>query len=149
MEFLFEAIESSGQKMLAPFAETIVLTTLCWNSLALKRFAPVENVYGNEASTDAWKRHTRLYHMVQKRLSLLSLPASSTELLDPMRLFTNMLAHASIIWLYIIMETQSGDLDEQMFLVPLNSACEIVGLAKPLTRSSFFKVRLLPILIDA
>ena len=147
-ELLSEAIESSGQKMLGPFAEVIVLTTLCWRSLALKRSALMENVYGSEAYTDSWTRHTRLYHLLQKRLALLSVPASSAELLDPMRLFTNLLANAAVIWHYKVTETVSENMNEQLSLVPLYSASEIVGLTKPLTRYSFFKVRLLPILID-
>lgn len=125
--------------MLPPFAETIVLITLCWHSVAFQRTA-----YGDKTSPtdgDAWKRHTRLYQMVQQRLMLVSLPPSSPELHDPMRLFTNMLANAAVIWFYNIMETLQVEIDEEIILVPFYSACEIVGLAKPLTRSSFFKVR--------
>ena len=126
--------------MLPPFAETIVLTTLCWHSVAFQRTAPDNNTSTN-GSSEVWKRHTRLYQMVQQRLMLLSLPASSPELHDPMRLFTNMLANSAVIWFHNIMEALHTDLDEQMLLVPLYSAYEIVSLAKPLTRSSFFKVR--------
>jgi hypothetical protein len=71
---------------------------------------------------------------------LLSLPASSPELHDPMRLFTNMLANSAVIWFHNIIETIQTGLDEHMLLVPLYSAYEIASLAKPLTRSSFFKV---------
>ncbi|OQD90221.1 hypothetical protein PENSOL_c060G06651 [Penicillium solitum] len=137
MDSLYDEIETSGQKMLTPFAETIVLITLCWHSVAFQRAA-----HGDKTSPtdgDGWKRHTRLYQMVQQRLMLVSLPPSSPELHDPMRLFTNMLANAAVIWFYNIMEALQVEIDEEMILVPLYSAYEIVGLAKPLTRSSFFK----------
>ncbi|KAF4771528.1 hypothetical protein HAV15_004347 [Penicillium sp. str.  len=137
MDSLYDEIETSGQKMLPPFAETIVLITLCWHSVAFQRAA-----HGDTTSpTDGvgWKRHTRLYQMVQQRLMLVSLPPSSPELHDPMRLFTNMLANAAVIWFYNIMEALQVEIDEEIIFAPLYSAYEIVGLAKPLTRSSFFK----------
>jgi hypothetical protein len=137
MDSLYDEIETSGQKMLPPFAETIVLITLCWHSVAFQRTADKTP----PSDDDTWKRHTRLYQMVQQRLMLISLPPSAPELHDPMRLFTNMLANAAVIWFYNIMETLQVEIDEEIILVPLYSAYEIVGLAKPLTRSSFFKVR--------
>ncbi|KAF9252529.1 transcriptional regulator family: Fungal Specific TF [Penicillium roqueforti] len=137
MDSLYDEIEASGHKMLPPFAETIVLITLCWHSVAFQRAA-----HGDKTSPshgDSWKHHTRLYQMVQQRLMLISLPPSSPELHDPMRLFTNMLANAAVIWFYNILEALPVEIDDEIILVPLYSAYEIVGLAKPLTRSSFFK----------
>ncbi|KAK4863752.1 hypothetical protein LT330_010487 [Penicillium expansum] len=123
MDSLYDEIETSGQKMLPPFAETIVLITLCWHSVAFQRAA-----HGDKTSPtdgDTWNRHTRLYQMVQQRLMLVSLPPSSPELHDPMRLFTNMLANAAVIWFYNIMETLHVEIDEEIILVPLYSAYEI------------------------
>ncbi|OQE09056.1 hypothetical protein PENVUL_c007G03771 [Penicillium vulpinum] len=120
MDSLYDEIETSGQKMLPPFAETIVLITLCWHSVAFQRAA-----YGDKTSPSdghTWKRHTRLYQMVQQRLMLISLPPSSPELHDPMRLFTNMLANAAVIWFYNIMETLQVEIDDEIILVPLYSA---------------------------
>ncbi|KAJ5864573.1 uncharacterized protein N7529_006489 [Penicillium soppii] len=125
-------------KNASPFAETIVLTTLCWHSVAFQRTAADDHTFPN-ASSDIWKQHTRLYQAVQQRLMLLSLPASSPELNDPMRLFTNMLANSAVIWFHNMLESLQTDLDEQMLLFPLYSAYEIVRLAKPLTRCSYFK----------
>ncbi|KAJ6191572.1 hypothetical protein N7519_001593 [Penicillium mononematosum] len=137
MDSLYDEIETSGQKMLPPFAETIVLITLCWHSVAFQRAARGGKTSPSDG--DTWKRHTRLYQMVQQRLMLVSLPPSSPELHDPMRLFTNMLANAAVIWFYNIMEALQVEIDDEIILVPLYSAYEIVDLAKPLTRSSFFK----------
>ncbi|KAJ5800818.1 transcriptional regulator family: Fungal Specific TF [Penicillium psychrosexuale] len=137
MDSLYDEIEASGQKMLPPFAETIVLITLCWHSVAFQRAAHGDKTSPSQG--DSWKRHTRLYQMGQQRLMLISLPPSSPELHDPMRLFTNMLANAAVIWLYNIIEALHVEIDDEIILVPLYSAYEIVGLAKPLTRSSFFK----------
>ncbi|KAJ5154689.1 uncharacterized protein N7500_010128 [Penicillium coprophilum] len=137
MGSLYDEIETSGQKMLPPFAETIVLITLCWHSVAFQRAAHGDKTSPSDG--DTWKRHTRLYQMVQQRLMLISLPPSAPELHDPMRLFTNMLANAAVIWFYNIMESMQVEIDDEIILVPLYSAYEIVGLAKPLTRSSFFK----------
>lgn len=139
--FLYQAIEDSGNRSLPAFAEMIVLTTLCWHGVTFHRITPDTDTNSSVASF-FWKRHARLYQMVQQRLMLLSLPASSPELHDPMRLFTNMLANAAVIWFHNILETFQVDVDEQMLLVPLCSAYEIVALAKPLIRSSFFKVRI-------
>ncbi|KAJ5780362.1 transcriptional regulator family: Fungal Specific TF [Penicillium paradoxum] len=138
MGSLYEEIESSGQRMLPPFAETIVLITLCWHSVTFQRAENSGKASPSEPM-DIWKRHSRLYQMAQQRLMLISLPASAPELHDPMRLFTNMLANAAVIWFYNMMEILQVEMEEDMFLVPLYSAYEIVGLAKPLTRSSFFK----------
>ncbi|KAJ5372768.1 hypothetical protein N7517_004774 [Penicillium concentricum] len=137
MDSLYDEIETSGQKMLPPFAETIVLVTLCWHSVAFQRAAHGDKTSPSDG--DTWKRHTSLYQMVQQRLMLISLPPSAPELHDPMRLFTNMLANAAVIWFYNIMETLQVEIEDEIILVPLYSAYEIVGLAKPLTRSSFFK----------
>jgi hypothetical protein len=139
MNSLYREMDTSGQKMLPPFAETIVLITLCWHSVAIQRVAHSGTISPDQ-STDTCTRHRWLYQLVQKRLMLISLPPSAPELHDPMRLFTNMLANAAVIWFYNIMETLQIDIDDDTFLVPLYSAYEIVGLAKPLTRSSFFKV---------
>ncbi|CAG8935911.1 unnamed protein product [Penicillium salamii] len=136
--FLYDAIEDSGNKMLPTFAETIVLTTLCWHSVTFHRITPDTETSSNLSSI-FWKRHARLYQMVQQRLMLLSLPASAPELHDPMRLFTNMLANSAVLWFHNIIEALHADFDDQMLLVPLYSAYEVVSLAKPLVRSSFFK----------
>ncbi|OQE38642.1 hypothetical protein PENCOP_c008G00693 [Penicillium coprophilum] len=144
MDSLYDEIETSGQKMLPPFAETIVLITLCWHSVAFQRAARADKTFPSDG--DTWKRHIRLYQMVQQRLMLISLPPSAPELHDPMRLFTNMLANAAVIWFYNMMETMQVEIDDEIILVPLYSAYEIVGLAKPLTRSSFFKVKPTPFL---
>ncbi|KGO55387.1 Transcription factor, fungi [Penicillium expansum] len=130
MDSLYDEIETSGQKMLPPFAETIVLITLCWHSVAFQRAA-----HGDKTSPtdgDTWNRHTRLYQMVQQRLMLVSLPPSSPELHDPMRLFTNMLANAAVIWFYNIMETLHVEIDEEIILVPLYSAYEIAHAFSPM-----------------
>lgn len=139
--FLCHAIEDSGNKSLPAFAEMIVLTTLCWHGVTFHRITPDTDTTPSVASC-FWKRHARLYQLVQQRLMLLSLPASSPELHDPMRLFTNMLANSAVIWCHNILGKFQADIDEQMLLVPLCSAYEIVALAKPLIRSSFFKVRI-------
>lgn len=145
MDSLYDEIETSGRKLLPPFAETIVLITLCWHSVAFHRAVPRDKESPTDG--DTWKRHTRLYQRVQERLMLVSLPPSSPELHDPMRLFTNMLANAAVIWFYNIRKTLQVEIDQEMILVSLYSAYEIVGLAKPLTRSSFFKVRLPPLFL--
>ncbi|CDM31771.1 Zn(2)-C6 fungal-type DNA-binding domain [Penicillium roqueforti FM164] len=114
MDSLYDEIEASGHKMLPPFAETIVLITLCWHSVAFQRAAHA--AADADFTTPVLARTPR-----------------------PMRLFTNMLANAAVIWFYNIIEALPVEIDDEIILVPLYSAYEIVGLAKPLTRSSFFK----------
>ncbi|OGE49619.1 hypothetical protein PENARI_c020G06003 [Penicillium arizonense] len=117
-----DAIETSGQKTLPPFAEATVLTTLCWHSISLKQTRLANKIPGLDTGIDFWEHHSRLYHIAQQRLMLLSLPPCSPELLDPMRLFTNMLANSAIIWFYGMMEVLKGTSNDQTILVPLYSA---------------------------
>lgn len=142
-----DAIETSGQKTLPPFAEATVLTTLCWQSISLKQTPSTDKIPGLDTGIDFWENYSRLYHIAQQRLMLLSLPPCSPELLDPMRLFTNMLANSAIIWFYGMMEVLRGTSNDQTVLVPLYSAYEIASLAKPLIRSSFFTVSNLFLLV--
>lgn len=139
MDFLPAAIESSGLRMLPPFTENIVLTTLYRRSLSQKN--KIRSVDNNEEVGSAnLPRCQWLYQTVQKRLALLKPSPSSVELFDSMRLFTNILAHAVLIQLSEEMETQSVETNQQMLSTALDSACELVRLAKILTKTSLFKV---------
>ncbi|KAJ5753993.1 uncharacterized protein N7511_008146 [Penicillium nucicola] len=140
MGSISDAIETSGQNALPPFAEAVVLTTLCWHGVSLKRTPPATKPPGLDPGIDLWEHHHRLYQVAQQRLMLLSLPPCSLELLDPMRLFVNMLANSAIIWFYGMMEVFRGISNDQSILVPLYSAYEVASLAKPLIRSGFFTV---------
>lgn len=141
MDFLPAAIESSGLRTLSAFTENIVLATLCRRSL------PQNNGPGFVNSSDGGGGNSAtlpkcewLYQKAQNRLALLTLPSSSVELFDPMRLFTNILAHAVVIQLSERIENQGVEVNQQILSTALDSACEIVHLAKFLTKTSLFKV---------
>ncbi|OQD79589.1 hypothetical protein PENANT_c047G06132 [Penicillium antarcticum] len=116
MGSISDAIETSGQNVLPPFGEAIVLTALCWHSISLKRSPLINKIPGLNPGMDIWEHHSRLYQIAQQRLMLLSLPPCSPKLLDPMRLFTNMLANSAIIWIYGMTEVFRGASNDQSIL---------------------------------
>lgn len=126
MGFLSDAIASSGESMLEPFAEVVVLATLCWRGLAHKQ--PFSSTTGSV---------NRFAALAQQRLTLLSVPAASAHLYQPMRLFANLFANATIIWL----QTPVDATEEHALVSPLQSAGEIASLTKPLKQCGFFTVR--------
>lgn len=139
--FLSGAIESSGQCNLSPFAEVVISTTLCWCGLSLKRLVPMDDMNSPRNFQAIRPYYTTLFETLHKRVAALCLPSSSAELLDPMRLFANMLGHASIVWFYTIMERWRGEMDDRIYSAALASTREIANLAELSTRSSVFKVR--------
>jgi hypothetical protein len=138
MDFLPAAIESSGLRTLPAFTENIVLATL-WQATPLNNGPGfVNRSDGGGGNSATLPNGEGLYQKAQNRLALLTLPSSSVELFDPMRLFTNILAHAVVIQLSD--ENQGVEVNQQILSTALDSACEIVHLAKILTKTSLFKV---------
>ncbi|KAK3683403.1 fungal-specific transcription factor domain-containing protein [Podospora appendiculata] len=147
MSFLPMAIESSGETMLPPLTESIVLATLCRRRrlVAPSVHASADHRGFADSAVPPTPRCQGLYQMVKKRIALLKLPVSSMELFDPMRLFTNMLAHAVLIYLsdQVLFDTAgeahtSVEAYQQMLVETLESVCDLISLVKGHKCSSVF-----------
>ncbi|KAL4734361.1 hypothetical protein BDV11DRAFT_198333 [Aspergillus similis] len=100
MEYLHEAIASSGQKTLPPFAEYIVLATLHGRTMNLRRSALFLST-STEASM-FWERHRALSDVIEKRSVLCSYSLSTTKPLvmaDPITAFTCLLEKTLMIYI--------------------------------------------------
>jgi hypothetical protein len=100
MDYLHEAIASSGQKTLPPFAEYIVLATLHGRTMNLRRSAVLLST-STEASM-FWERHRALSDIIEKRSVLWSYSLSTTTPLvtaDPLMAFTYLLEKTLMIYI--------------------------------------------------
>ncbi|PCH03971.1 Transcription factor [Penicillium occitanis (nom. inval.)] len=104
MGFLSEEITATTPTVMSPFAECIVLATICGRALLHKHCASVERVYGH-TSQDFWDRHHWINNILSRRITMLTMkypPAS--QHIDPMLIFTEMVANTAILFLYKIIE---------------------------------------------
>ncbi|KAF3390939.1 Asperfuranone cluster transcription factor afoA [Talaromyces pinophilus] len=104
MGFLSEEITATTPTVMSPFAECIVLATICGRALLHKHCASVERVYGH-TSQDFWDRHHWINNILSQRITMLTMkypPAS--QHIDPMLIFTEMVANTAILFLYKIIE---------------------------------------------
>ncbi|EED22652.1 conserved hypothetical protein [Talaromyces stipitatus ATCC 10500] len=102
MGFLSEEITATIPTIMSPFTECIVLATICGRALLHKHCASVERVYGH-TSNDFWDRHHWIDNILTQRITMLSMkypPASQN--IDPMLIFTEMVANTAILFLYKI-----------------------------------------------
>ncbi|KAL2820130.1 fungal-specific transcription factor domain-containing protein [Aspergillus granulosus] len=100
--FLHEAITSSGHTALPPFSECIVLATLYGSAMTLRRMA---TVLPTSETSVFWSRHKSLLASIEKRTQLLARNlASPNTLVDPMVVFTHVLARATVIYLAEVAE---------------------------------------------
>ncbi|KAL4981303.1 fungal-specific transcription factor domain-containing protein [Aspergillus falconensis] len=100
MDFLHEAIASSGQKALSPFAEYIVLATLHGRAMNLRRSALLLST--STEATMFWERHGALSDTIVKRSALWSYSLSTSAPLgtaDPLTAFTHLLGRMVIIYI--------------------------------------------------
>ncbi|KAL4812693.1 hypothetical protein BDW67DRAFT_188379 [Aspergillus spinulosporus] len=100
MDYLHEAIASSGQKTLPPFAEYIVLATLHGRTMSMRRSALLLST-SMEASM-FWERHRALSDIIEKRSVLWSYsPSTTTPLVtaDPLTAFTCLLEKTLVIYI--------------------------------------------------
>lgn len=137
---------------MSPFTECIILATISGRALSHRHQSLVENIYVN-ASQDFWDRHQWINAILTQRMQILSLkypPAS--QHVDPMLLFTSMVAQTTVLYLYKTMECVTPATDENRAVMmeyqrcSLMAAQEIVNLTKTLAQLSCFKVRPLDLL---
>lgn len=148
MGFLSDSL-AGGDFNLAPqssFSECIILATICGRSLSHQHLSMVDGMYGTNPQ-EFWSRHEWIDATLSTRISILSLTYPfQLEHMDPMLLFTKMIAQATILCMQKIIESTVWDSEEYAGLVleyeqrARMAAKEIVELAKALTHLSYFKV---------
>lgn len=128
MDYLHEAIASSGQKTLPPFAEYIVLAALHGRTMNLRRSALLLST-STEASM-FWERHRALSDVIEKRSVLWSYsPSATTPLVtaDPLTAFTCLLEKTLIIYVGEVGQTareQLGGMSDRRLNENANSAVQ-------------------------
>ncbi|KEY71252.1 hypothetical protein S7711_02359 [Stachybotrys chartarum IBT 7711] len=147
-DFLSEAIASGSQVgSFSPLAETVILATICGRIMSHQQRSTVERTYGG-APQQFWERHQRLETILSQRIQALSLKAPPSDLafVDPVLLFTDMMAQAAVLFLDKIMQTSTFERDgngtpiEKYESHLVSAAHKIVIQAKMVQSLSFFKV---------
>jgi hypothetical protein len=145
MGFLSEVIAASDHTIRSSLTECIIWATICGRSMVHRQQSAVERVYGN-VSQDFWDRHHWLDTILTHRMQLLLLHyPSASEHVDPLLLFTNMVAQTTILHLYTTIECMSWQTDKYHFIIAeyarkcASAAREIVILAKALSPLRYFK----------
>ena len=147
MGFLSDVITSVvDQSTCSPFAESIILATICGRALSHRQQSAVEHVDCN-VPQQFWDRHEWLDTMLKTRADILTLNNPSTaKHADCMLLFTNMMAQTTVLYLCKIMESMTWQTDEHRIAMmeleqrSLVAAQEIVTLTRSLAHLSYFKV---------
>ncbi|KAL4940242.1 fungal-specific transcription factor domain-containing protein [Aspergillus oleicola] len=99
MEFLHEAISTSGQRSLSPFAESIVLATLYGRTMNLHRMANLLSVNTTPETNHFWHRYRTLVSTIEKRVHLWTWAfAGPAGLVDPVVAFTHVLGKAALMY---------------------------------------------------
>lgn len=146
MGFLSEVIAASDHTVLTSFTECIIWATICGRGMSHRQQSAVERVYGN-VTQDFWDRHHWLDTILTQRMQILSLHYSSASVhVDPMLLFTSMMAQTTVLHLYKTIESMSWEMEKSQLIATeygkrsVSAAREIVILAKALSSLSYFKV---------
>ena len=148
MGFLIEVLTAEDQTSISSFTECIIMATISGRALSHRHQSLVENNY-IPMSQDFWDRHRWISTDLRERLEAISLryvPVS--EQLDPMLLFTSMVAQTTVLYLYKIMNSMTPATAENQAVVveyqrcSLVAAGEMVNLTKTLVQLSCFKVRI-------
>jgi hypothetical protein len=163
--FLSDALDGSGRAPVAtPFAECILLATLCGRCMSHRRLASALSLSkGGCEPPEFWSRHDSLAAAVEKRRQCMaqsfhwssssnnrnspSIPAPMSNLdIDPMLIFTYVLAQSATIYLSTTTEAANWQSVEHQVRAStyeqraFRAAVELVSLAKVIPRIGQFKV---------
>ncbi|BCR91309.1 uncharacterized protein ACHE_70152A [Aspergillus chevalieri] len=146
MGFLSQVMASTDQPSLSSFAECIIMATICGRCLCHRQQSSVERIYG-DMSLEFWDRHLWLDTILQQRIQVLSLQYPSTsEHVDSLILFTNLMLQAIVLYLYKIVVSVPWDTDESEALIleyknrSSAAAQGIITFTKPLRQLTYFKI---------
>ncbi|KAJ5519541.1 hypothetical protein N7453_001963 [Penicillium expansum] len=143
MPFLATVISSNTSSVFSPFAESIIFATI------IRRVTTNTCDYTVEKSKSVWEKQISLSMIAQTRLKALSSKYQNSVFPlpdDPMHIFTMMLAHASVLYLYNIQHSlvHMAQNDPSAVLAlehdSLLAAGEILNLSTSILRLSFLKV---------
>ncbi|KAJ5378243.1 uncharacterized protein N7496_005652 [Penicillium cataractarum] len=166
-DFLPEVLDGNGRAPVAtPFAECILLATLCGRCMSHRRMASAVTLSkGGSETREFWSRHDALAAAVEKRRQSIaqsfhgsnrsgkwnspSVPAPTSNLdLDPLLTFTYVLAQGAIIYLSTTTENANWQSAEHQVRAStyqqraFRAAVELIRLARVIPRIGRFKVRL-------
>ena len=148
MDFLYEVTSDHPRSPLWSFAECVVLAALYGRCMIHRRWS-LSLRSSNKEPHEFWNRHDRLSLAVENRRQLLSHQSPDiTNFIenDPMAMFAQMLAHATVIYLFDLTELvpwQSGDHHRQPgreLQQAHQAARDMACIAKSAPRFMCFKV---------
>lgn len=119
--FLSEAMTEHNPQALSPFNECLILVTICGRSLLHGQQYKISKAYGDMALDSTEQRHW-LDSILTTRLQVLSQSfPSPTEAFDPLLLFANILAQATVVYFCNgVMESVANSSD------PLEACTEVL-----------------------
>lgn len=145
MGFLSEAITSTDLAGASPFAELIIIATICGRALSHRQQSIAEPV-SSLVPQLFWDRHECLYTMLKARYNILVVqyPAAMQQT-DCMLLFTNMMVQTTVLYLNRVIESIPWETVDNSALIldfkqkALIAAKETVNLTTWLPDISYFK----------
>lgn len=147
MEFLADAVSSSGPVLSSPFAELVIIATVCGRALVHHYQALVESNY-HSSIHNFQDRQNWIHNTLVQRLEILAAQAPAiAENADSVILFTRMLGQTTMLYLYHTHELSAYNLDNlnidsvsEYNEMALAAAQEMVLLTRALSRINSFKV---------
>ncbi len=146
--FLSEAIALSEHTTVSSFQKCIIVVTICGRAVTHHQQSKVECVYKN-VSEDFWNRHQWLETLLAQQELIISLEyPSASEHVDPTMLFIDMMVHATVLYLYKVVESMPWKIEYYQESVlncqqrALIAALHMITLTKALSQLSCFKVNL-------
>ncbi|KAH8807995.1 hypothetical protein F5884DRAFT_350761 [Xylogone sp. PMI_703] len=140
--FLSEVIAAESKKLLEPFTECIILSTICGRILAHQQQLIVEREY-SDLLQGCWSRHKWLDALLSQRVRVLSFEVAAAERIDPLLCFSRFLAQTAVIYLCDIASTLPNDqslaLLEEYGSLAFSAAQDIVTSLSLLDRLTLFK----------
>lgn len=153
MEFLANVISSSGPVLSSPFAELVIMATVCGRALVHHYQALVESNY-HTSIHNFHDRQSWIHSTLVQRLEILAAQAPViTENADSVILFTRMLGQTTMLYLYHTLELGTYKLDNldiasasEYNELALAATQEMVVLTNVLGKINTFKVSPVPLL---
>ncbi|KAI4120392.1 MAG: hypothetical protein LQ341_007549 [Variospora aurantia] len=135
MGFLIESITADDQSSMSPFTECIVLANISGPALSHRHQSLVEKLYIN-MSQNTWDRHKWIGDELTERIALLLVKyAPASEQMDPLLLFTSMVAQTTVLYLYKIMNSMIPVTAENQATVIMQLNCFKVHPLTPIPLS--------------
>lgn len=98
----------------SPFIELIILATICGRVVSHRQSSSVERVYG-DGSHGFWKRHDWLDSLLSARMQVLARDyPSPLDSVDPILLFTEMIAQTMVIFLRDVIQGSPSESNEHV-----------------------------------